>query len=219
MRRLRGGLGVAACCVLVLAPFLAHSAIATGRFASLAVAAAVVQAAGIATLALRTAMGPAKILGLIAAGLLLVRLAAQVLSSGPQTPALIATSGASHAILYGGLLILFATSLRRGGVDLVTGMAMRFDDARTPEKRRYTRRVTWAWCGFFAAQLAMSMVLLAAAPHWVWSLFVNVLDAPLVVVMFSAEYLVRRLRFRREPHVTPLQIWRSYTGRANVRAG
>ena len=38
-----------------------------------------------------------------------------------------------------------------------------------------------------------------------WSLFVNVLSCPLVVVMFVAEYLYRRMRFPGCAHVS---IWK-----------
>ncbi|MDE2513521.1 MAG: hypothetical protein KGL22_05395, partial [Alphaproteobacteria bacterium] len=55
----------------------------------------------------------------------------------------------------------------------------------------YTRRVTWAWCGFFAVQLTTSVTLFLFAPLVVWSFFVNVLDIPLVAAMFGAEYLCR----------------------------
>jgi uncharacterized membrane protein len=63
----------------------------------------------------------------------------------------------------------------------------------------YTRRVTFAWCCFFALQLALSISLFCFAPLVVWSTFVNLLDIPLVVTMFSAEYLCRLCCLRNPP--------------------
>ena len=201
--------------VVLVAPFAAHVAIATGHHAGLATGLAGLEILTIAGVAVRSGSRALRVAGLLLAGGLAVRL----LVAG-AFGALMATSGMCHALLYAGLLGLFARSLRPGRTDLVTAIALQLDDARTPDRRRYTRWVTKAWCGFFAAQLLGSAVLLALAPRAVWSLFVNVLDGPSVVLMFAAEYLVRRLRFRHERHVSPLRIWRSYVqGSAGRRLG
>jgi uncharacterized membrane protein len=78
---------------------------------------------------------------------------------------------------------------------------------------RYTRRVTIAWCIFFAAQIGTSAVLLATAPPPVfssgvfssgvlssaaWSSFVNLWSLPLVAAMFLMEYGCRVVLFRHE---------------------
>ncbi len=68
--------------------------------------------------------------------------------------------------------------------------------------------MTKAWCIFFAGQIAMSATLFLFAPHAVWSLFVNVLDAPMVLLMFIGEYAVRRVRLRHRPHGSPLAMVR-----------
>jgi uncharacterized membrane protein len=113
-------------------------------------------------------------------------------------------SGLAHAALYGGLLALFGRSLLPGRADLVTAIAravhVRRGQALPAAMARYTRRVTQAWCGFFAGQLAASALLLAFAPAGIWSLIVNVLDLPLVLAMFAAEYAVRLMRFRGHEH-------------------
>jgi len=64
---------------------------------------------------------------------------------------------------------------------------------------RYTRRVTWAWCWFFLAQLVGSFTLLLLAPLSVWSLFVNVCNLPLIGVMLCAEYVYRQWRHAAQP--------------------
>ncbi len=69
-----------------------------------------------------------------------------------------------------------------------------------PDKvMRYTRRVTIAWCVFFAMQLGVSAGLLIMAPAAVWSSFVNLWNLPLAVAMILAEYSVRVVLFWREP--------------------
>ena len=107
--------------------------------------------------------------------------------------------GVSHAVAYACLLTWFATSLRSGREPVVTGLARRMRRTMPDKVVRYTRWVTFAWCVFFAAQLATSAVLLIAAPVSVWSRFVTVWNLPLVVAMGLAEYACRWLLFRREP--------------------
>jgi uncharacterized membrane protein len=101
--------------------------------------------------------------------------------------------------LYASLLASFAFTLRRGRTPLITAMACRAHGLDIPnELVVYTRRVTIAWCVFFAAQLSTSVVLFCFAPLTAWSFFVNVLDIPLVVAMYAAEYAVR-IRVLRDP--------------------
>lgn len=104
-----------------------------------------------------------------------------------------------HWGLYASLFASFALTLRRGRTPLITAMAYRLHGADLPtELIAYTRGVTIAWSCFFAAQLCTSVVLFCLAPLTVWSFFVNVLDIPLVMAMFSAEYAVR-IRVLRDP--------------------
>ena len=126
---------------------------------------------------------------------------------------LLTISGVSHAILYSSLLLLFGRTLQPGRCPLVTSMARLLEPVLTPAMIVYTRGVTVAWCGFFAGELLVSAMLWLWAPHSVWSLFVNVLDGPLVVAMFIAEYGVRCMVFRGATHVSPITIIRSFAGR------
>lgn len=103
----------------------------------------------------------------------------------------IAASAATHWTIYSGLLLTFGLTLRPGREALITTMARKMHGQVTDELRGYTRRVTWAWCCFFASQLAISIGLFFFAPIVIWSFFVNILDLPLVAVMFGAEYLFR----------------------------
>ena len=58
----------------------------------------------------------------------------------------------------------------------------------------YTRRLTFAWCVFFAAQLAISALLFRFASPGSWSFFINLMNFPLLALMFAGEYLYRVAR-------------------------
>ena len=115
-----------------------------------------------------------------------------------------ATLLATHVAVYLGLLWLFLRTLRAGREPLVTGIAQRVRGGTLPaEVVSYTRRVTQAWCIFFACMAAASIALFVFAPLAVWSLFANLLNLPLVAMMFLAEYCVRVTRL---PHLQHFPI-------------
>lgn len=103
----------------------------------------------------------------------------------------VTVSALTHWTIYAALFLGFALTLRPGREPLITAMARRMHGPITPPLARYTRRVTIAWSVFFLAQLTASVALFAFAPLVVWSFFVNILDLPLVALMFAAEYAVR----------------------------
>lgn len=121
---------------------------------------------------------------------------------------LLAACGLPHALVYSGLLAMFGASLRPGREALITVLARRMYGAIPADMALYTRRVTWAWCGFFAAQLATSLLLFLAAPLVDWSFFVNVLNLPLVVLMFVAEQSCRPFLLRDAPRHSPGEVLR-----------
>jgi uncharacterized membrane protein len=100
-------------------------------------------------------------------------------------------------------LWFFGRTLRGGREPLVTAIARFMHGTIGPNVERYTRRVTAAWCVFFAAMAAASIALAAFAPVAVWSFFSNVLSYPLVGLMFAGEYAIRRRRFPDYRHVPP----------------
>jgi len=105
------------------------------------------------------------------------------------------------------LLWFFGRTLAPGREPLVTAIARFVRGGLDPEVERYTRRVTWAWCGFFAANAAISAALAMLAPLEAWSLYTNVLATPLFALMFAAEYGYRRRRFPALEHVPPLRLF------------
>jgi len=113
-----------------------------------------------------------------------------------------AVSGLTHAAANLVLLWYFARTLRAGNEALVTRLARRVHGSLAPPLAAYTRRVTVAWCVFFAAQVAVSILLFAFAPLEVWSTYVNLLTVPLIALMFAGEYLYRRRRFPDHPRAS-----------------
>ena len=196
---------------VVAAPFVTHAALATGRFTGAATLLGALEVALLGTMAVRRLRGWRLAAGLCGVAVLLALLGTRLLRPGWAGAAgLIAASGSSHAFIYGSLLLLFGRSLLAGRTDLITGLATRLRGSLDPSMLTYTRTVTKAWCFFFALQLVTSVMLLALAPHRVWSLFVNVLDGPSVVVMFAGEYAIRRWRFRGYRHISPVETVRTF---------
>ncbi len=99
------------------------------------------------------------------------------------------------------LCALFGSTLLPGNTPLITAYVELQYDSVTPEMRRYTRRVTVVWSGFFAIIALQSLLLALFAPAQVWSLFTNCLNYLFVLALFAVEYRIRRrvLRNRRHP--------------------
>jgi uncharacterized membrane protein len=124
---------------------------------------------------------------------------------------LAAAYGLPHAAIYLSLLWLFGRTLRPGMEPLVTRLARRVHGALPPALVDYTRRVTCAWCVFFSAQIVISMLLFRFSSLNVWSLFVNVLNVPLLAGMFTGEYVYRIIRHRDFPHASLLDGIRAFS--------
>ena len=129
------------------------------------------------------------------------------------------TYGAPHAAAYLFLLWLFGRTLRRGKEPLVSRLARRVHGTLAPEIEAYTRAVTLAWCMFFAGQVTVSLLLLAFTPLEAWSLFVNVLNIPLLALMFASEYLYRVTRYPDHPRATIARVLRAFGEDASASPG
>jgi len=90
------------------------------------------------------------------------------------------------------LFMVFGRTLVAGRQPLCTRFAEMVHAPLTPRHEIYARQVTVAWTLFFAAMALVSTVLFFLAPLATWSVFANFLTLPLVVLMFVAEYWVRR---------------------------
>ncbi len=124
----------------VLAPFVTHAAIVTGRFRLVAACLAACQVGMIGAASLRRSSRLIRIVGLAMAGLLAVLLAVRLAApSGPAAPELLASSGVSHLMIYASLLAVFAHTLQPGQTPLVTTFARHLRGPLTPDITAYTR--------------------------------------------------------------------------------
>ena len=112
---------------------------------------------------------------------------------------LVAASARPHTLIYLTLLATFVVTLLPGRDPVITALARRMYGTIPQDMVVYTRGVTWAWSGFFAAQLVTSLALFLWAPLTAWSFFVNVLNLPLIALMFAAEHAFRMVHLRNAP--------------------
>jgi uncharacterized membrane protein len=93
---------------------------------------------------------------------------------------------------YSLMALTFGRSLLPGRVPLCAQFADRVHGPLTVLEQRYTRHVTTAWVMFFLLNMLATLLLFELAPLRIWSLFVNFCSLPLILLMFIAEYTVRR---------------------------
>lgn len=115
-----------------------------------------------------------------------------------------------HAGMQALLGLAFARTLRAGQQPMVSRFAAIIHGSLSPALARYTRQVTWAWTLYFAVMTTLSLLLFWLAPVNVWSAFANLLNLPLLVVMFSAEYAARLLLLAPSDRAGPLEAIRAY---------
>ncbi len=96
---------------------------------------------------------------------------------------------------YLGLLWLFGRSLIGAREAILTRFARFVHGDISAEIARYTRQITIFWSLFFAAMAITSVSLLVFVSADAWLFFANVLNFPLLVCAFLAEYACRSMRF------------------------
>jgi len=180
---------------LALTPFLIHFSIVTGKWAPLIVAIPVLQVLilGWSWLTRPPLWRKALIAAAVAAVL-------SLLWVHPAWLNFARLSGVPHAIAYASLLFVFAFSLRPGREAILTRIAKQIHGSLPRYMTVYTRQVTVLWCCFFAAQLVISLLLFLWASVEAWSFFINVMNLPLVLILFAGEYGHRVWRFRDYSH-------------------
>jgi uncharacterized membrane protein len=133
-------------------------------------------------------------------------------------------SGADHlywvtnVVSYVALLWFFARTLSPGSEAIVTTIARTVHGNLPPAMEHYTRQTTVAWCGFFGFMALASVLLFIYAPIGVWSFFANVLNLPLVLLMFIGEYCVRIWRHPEFQHVSLIGTIRAVTQHYTAKA-
>ena len=154
--RLAGALVVL---ILLVAPLAAHVALVMHRGAAIAATLIAVQAALIAWIGSSVLAQRALRIGAAAAVFVLVLVLYRFADNGA-----LVTVAVPHAMAYLTLLVVFAVSLQPGREAVVTLLARKSRGPLSDEILRYTRRVTWAWCWFFVAQLTGSLAVAAIRP-------------------------------------------------------
>jgi len=113
---------------------------------------------------------------------------------------------------------LFGRSLLGGGEALITQLARAVHQGELSErKRRYTRQATLAWTLFFLSNALVSAILWLLAPQAVWSVFANLLSAPLLAAMFIGEHLWRARALPPEERPSIAQVARAYRLRSQQK--
>ena len=95
--------------------------------------------------------------------------------------------------VYAALAVAFGRSLLPGQIPLCTRWATIVHGGLPEEALRYTRAVTAMWTLFFVAVVGASLMLYGFASRAAWSLFSNFLILPLAMLLFAAEYALRRV--------------------------
>jgi len=129
-----------------------------------------------------------------------------------------AAYGVPHAIVYFSLAWLFGHTLFEGRVPLVTAMATRVHGPLHPEMVGHTRRVTIAWTLFCLGQVLLSALLYRFAGIDAWSLFITVLNLPLLGLMFVADYAARVLLFPHHPQASISEAIRAFSDHTKAQA-
>jgi uncharacterized membrane protein len=101
-----------------------------------------------------------------------------------------------NSLIYGSLALMFAKTLAKGQVPLVTQLATKIEGPLPAAIENYTRLVTVAWAVFFALNVVISIALYYFVSFAAWSLFSNVYSTPLLLGMFVLEFAYRKTRYR-----------------------
>lgn len=125
-----------------------------------------------------------------------------IVSSDHGRIGLLAVNGLTHATLNLFLLWLFGRTLQNGKDPLISQISRLINGELKPEIVIYTRQVTIAWCIFFFMQVLISLCLYIFTSDAVWSLFINVMNMPLLIAMFVVEHAYRRAHFPNHSHTS-----------------
>ena len=90
----------------------------------------------------------------------------------------------------GSLLILFGFSLLYPPSLIERFARLRHPDL-SPSAVEYTRKVTWAWCGFFLLNGSMAAYTSFACSLETWTLYNGLIAYGLIGLMFAGEYVAR----------------------------
>lgn len=112
------------------------------------------------------------------------------------------------ALINAVMLLVFARTLVHGPSMIETIARLRHPElpaARSP----YLRMLTWLWCGFFAINLTISLLLALGSTLEAWTLYNGLLTYVLMGLLLGGERVYRYWRFHDDPAepVDPLFRW------------
>jgi uncharacterized membrane protein len=119
-----------------------------------------------------------------------------------------------HSLVHLVMAWFFGSTLLPGRVALITALAQRVHLHFTEGIAAYTRKLTWAWTGYFLAVIPLSWALYLWTPWSWWSFFCTLLTPALAAAFFALEYLLRyRLHpeFERISPRTAIEAYRRYS--------
>jgi uncharacterized membrane protein len=93
------------------------------------------------------------------------------------------------------LLFTFGASLRIGP-PMIERFARMVEDDLPDFTLPYCRRVTWIWCGFFAANALCVVTLALTAPLEWWAVYTGIVFYALLGLLLGVEFMIRKLTFR-----------------------
>lgn len=99
-------------------------------------------------------------------------------------------------LINGSIFLFIGSSLRRNKTPVITRFALLIDGEITLKQKIYCRHVSAAWAVLMFIILIETIVLAFFFPIEIWSLFVNLINYLLILVMFLAEFMVRRIIFK-----------------------
>jgi uncharacterized membrane protein len=92
------------------------------------------------------------------------------------------------------LFLLFSSTLFNGKTPLISRFAQQFHNRPLDRKAlTYTRRVTQLWSGVFILMTIESLLLAIYASFETWSLFTNLINYIIILLVFVIEYWLRTI--------------------------
>ncbi len=96
------------------------------------------------------------------------------------------------------LFLFFSSTLLPGKTPQITRFATLIKGQLSSRELDYTRRATYAWSIFLFLLFSESIIIAYIASIEIWSLFVNFINYFLVLIMFVAEFTIRRIVLKDE---------------------
>jgi len=115
-----------------------------------------------------------------------------------------------HVVTNGVMCWFFGHTLFGGRTPIITTLARTIHPTLPEKVLNYTRRVTIAWTLFFALQIVVSLLIFNFSSINAWSIFANILNWPLIGLMFVIEYFFRKRVDPDFPHPTIKQSIEAY---------